>query len=106
MFSLLKTDENIQSNERKLQELLIRFEQTENELNHFLNEIGLTPQQAEIYVSNKQNFSESEWEELQKQKKAMEEKLQRDLDNIRDPAKSQKTYSEQSQLDPRWLFVR
>lgn len=105
MFSIFQTDDKIQSNEKKFQELLVEFEQQEAEVDILLKEVGITSKQAETYLSNKQNFSHAEWEELERRKKGLDEKLKRDLENIRDPLKLKKKYAER-QIDPRWLHVR
>lgn len=105
MFSIFQLDEKIQTNEKSIKELILSFEQHESEIHDFLEEIGISFQQAEAYISDKQNFSEEEWEELQNHKNAMDEKLKRDLENIRNPLKSKKAYSERK-VDKHWLFVR
>lgn len=105
MFSMLKTDDKIQNNEKKFKELVLLAERHDVEMDNFLNEIGITPKQAEVYLSDKTNLSDEEREEIQSRKKAMDEKLHRDLENICDPKKFKKALSS-LQIGKNWIPVR
>ncbi len=100
-----KIDQDIAKNERAFQQLLIHMEGLNKEIDLFLQELKLTPEQLNVYLSNPQNFTEDNWQELQKQRQLLEEKLIRDLKNIRDPRKVEKAQQTRN-VQKHWLYVR
>lgn len=100
-----KLEQDIIKNNLALQQLLIRLDSLDQEINALLTELKVTPKQLDVYLSNPDNFTEKNWLELQKQRQLLEEKLQRDLANIRDPRKTQKS-QETRNVQRHWLYVR
>ena len=100
-----QVDENIAKNERVLQQLLIHMESLNSEIDLFLDDLKVTPQQLNKYLSDPENFTDDNWLELQKQRELLEEKLSRDLKNIRDPRKTQKTQQTRN-IQQHWLYVK
>lgn len=98
-------EEKIQKHEKHFQELVIRMETLNREVNDLFADLKATPEQINQFISNKANFSEEEWTELHNQRKALEEKLQREMDNIRNPQRLKKVYEERH-VGNTWLFVR
>lgn len=95
-----------QNNQDKLMnELEIRNETLDEQVKAFFAELNLTPQQLHAFVDNPDNFSKENWEAMQQQKQKLDAKLQLDLQNIRDPLKTKKTYANRK-VDQHWLFVR
>lgn len=107
MFGLEKEDleQKIESNERKVLELEQQFAAIEAESAVFFETIDVTPEEVDNFVKNRDNFSDKEWEELKKQERQLQEILQREINNIRDPEKAKRHYKERD-IRPGWLFVR
>lgn len=101
-----KLEEKIQATERKLNELSIRLKRLDDEYQQLLKEWGLTTEELKNHVENPENFDPPIWEELQKEKKKLDEKLNLELNSVSDPLKTKKAFSEQGNIQQHWLFVR
>lgn len=99
-------EEKFQRTERKLKELSITLQRLNDEYQQFLKDLALTPTQLKEYVNDPANFSPSIWEQLQDEKKKLDEKLNLELSNLRDPLKVKEIFSEKGKIQPHWLFVR
>lgn len=91
--------------EKLLQELLIRMDALDREAKVLYQELDITPEQLRVFLENRENFTEENWETLQEQRKALDEKLKCVLDNVSDPIKAKKA-QESRRVAPHWLFVR
>lgn len=91
--------------ERKIQECEVRNEGLDREIQTLLSEYNVSPEQLSFYVSKKENFSEKNWNALLAEKKQLDEKLNRTLDNLVSPKKRKKAQVERN-VQPHWLFVR
>jgi ABC-type Fe2+-enterobactin transport system substrate-binding protein len=100
-----KLEQDIVKNNQALQQMLIHMDSLDKEINALLTELKVTPQQLEVFLANPDNFTTENWQELQKQRQLLEEKLQRDLANIRDPRQAQKS-QESRNVQRHWLYVR
>jgi len=98
-------EKHIQKNDIAIEELSIRIETLNREVESLLNELNVSHEQLSAYVERKENFSEDNWQTLQKKRKELDEKLLRELLNVRDPRKAQKALNE-LRIQPHWLFVR
>lgn len=98
-------EEKLQNNERKIEELSIQFEALDREIHGLLQELNVTPEQLTQFVNTKQNFTDENWDQLQEEHKKMQEKLQVELQNIRNPQQMKKRYAERF-VGNNWLFVR
>ena len=105
MLSNDKTEEQLKTNEKKIRELAIRLESLDKDTHSFLQELEVTPEQLTSFVSRKENFTEDNWESLQQQKKKLDEKLDIEIKNIRDPLKSKKALQSLN-IAQHWLHVR
>jgi hypothetical protein len=92
--------------ERKMKELSIQMEKIKNDYQQLLEELSLTPQQISHHINNPENFSPPIWEKIQKEKAHLDEKLNLELSQIKDPLKNEKGYLEQATIKQHWLFVR
>jgi hypothetical protein len=101
-----KLEEKIHRTERKLLELALHIHRLNQEYHELLNELAVTPEELKDFVENSENFSPSTWEELQKEKKQLEERLNSELSNVRDANKAKDTFSEKGKIQQHWLFVR
>lgn len=99
------TEEKLNLNEKKIRELAIRHEKLDNDVADFLKELEVTPEQLTAFISKKENFTEENWEELQNQKKKLDEKLDVELKNVRDPLKSKKALASLN-VNRHWLYVK
>lgn len=93
-----KTDASIKENS-------IQQEALDKEVQELLKELKVTPQQIAAFISAKENFTMENWEELQEQRKILDEKLSRSLNHIPDPLKTRKTQAERN-VGRHWLFVK
>ena len=98
-------EDKSQKNESKIQELAIQIENLDRETAKLLSELDVTPEQLTSFIQKEKNFTEKNWEELQAEKKKLNEKLLRDLRSICDPRKTKKAYKDRK-VDNRWLFVK
>jgi hypothetical protein len=105
MFKTLDITQTIGENEKKTKELEIKMETLGREEEEFLKTLKVTPEQLTVYIENEDNFSREDWTSLLQERKKLDEKLQRELENIRDPQKLQKAYSERI-IDNRWLYIK
>jgi len=95
--------ENMQ---QKINELLILSENLNNNYQKILEQLDLSDQQLTSFVENPENFSEKEWEDLEAEKKKMQEMLDLQMSHLQDPKKVQKKYSQRKRVKSNWLFVR
>lgn len=100
-----RLEAHIQKNALAIQELSIRIEALNRDVNELLSQLNVTPDQLTTYLENKDNFSEENWNSLLEQRKALDEKLLRELLNISNPKKTQESFKKMN-VQPHWLFVR
>lgn len=105
MFGHDPLEEHILGHEKKVQELAIRLENIEREVSELMNELKVTSEQVTIFINDQNNFTSENWQELQNQRQILEEKLQREIANIRDPQKMKKKQAERN-IGQHWLYVR
>jgi len=98
-------EEKMLHNEKRLKEITLRFERLNMEIEGFLEEMEVTPEQLTCYVENRDNFCEVSWEELRKQKQMLDQKLDLETKSLADPRETQKKRETQN-VAPHWLFVR
>ncbi|HEV8052507.1 MAG TPA: hypothetical protein VGP47_08430 [Parachlamydiaceae bacterium] len=95
----------IQKNELALQELAIRAEALDRDVDGLLSQLNVSPEQLTTFIENKDNFSEENWNSLQELRKALDEKLLRELLNVSNPKKTRDSFKKMNP-QPHWLFVR
>lgn len=105
MFFQDTAEEKLKVNEKKMRELAIRLEKLDSDISAFLEELNVTPEQLTSFVSNKDNFTDSNWIDLQAEKKKLDEKLNTELKNIRNPLKSKKNLASLN-VSQHWLYVK
>lgn len=96
---------HMQKNALAIQELNIRIEALDRDIKALLNELNVSPQQLSIFLENQNNFSGENWQTITEQRKALDEKLLRELMNISNPKKTQKTFK-QRHVQSHWIYVR
>ncbi len=99
-------DEKIEQHEKKIKELSIQTETLEREFSQLLADLNVTRDQLRVYVENKSHFSDTDWEEMEKRKQELDQKLLLQLRSIVDPLKSRKALQGQKDIKPQWLFVK
>ncbi len=105
MLSKDNIEEKLNLNEKHIRELSIRFEKLEKDISSFLEELEVTTEQLTAFISQKDNFTDDNWQELQKHKKQLEEKLETDLKSIRNPLNSKKALASLN-VGRHWLHVK
>ena len=101
----LKVEQDIKRNELIFQQLMIHVDSLDREIKSLLSELKVTPEQLTAFVSNEENFTQENWQELQNQRKLLDEKLKTEITNIRDPRKVKKAQEDRN-VQRHWLFVK
>lgn len=101
-----KLEDKIQKTEKRLRELSIIMKRLDREYQKLLEEMDTSPEQLKAYVDNSDNFAPPIWEQLQNEKKKLDEKLNLELSCVSDPTKTKKAISERASVQKHWLFVR
>ncbi len=109
MFFSKNIDDNLEQvskkNDQALQQLLIRLDALDREVKVLLDELQVTPEQVSTFLANQDNFTPENWQELQDQRKTLDDKLKRDMENIRNPSKAKKTQADRH-VQRHWLYVK
>jgi hypothetical protein len=92
-------------NEALLRELMHRSKELEAVEEKLFQELNVTPEQISAFIEKSDNFTPDNWNQIQEQKKQLNEKLERDLKNIKNPLKTKKSYQNRI-VDNRWLYVK
>lgn len=92
--------------DKKMRELTLNIQRLSREYEKFLDDLDLTPEQLKIFVESPDSFSEQIRETLEIEKKKMGERLNLQLNNVRNANATQKTFSERGTVQQHWLFVR
>lgn len=90
----------------KIKENKLALERLKSETSRLLDEFGISLEMSQTFLDNPDHFSPNVWDELQNEKKLLEDQLQQDMKNIKDPEKLKQTFSERAQVQQHWLFVR
>lgn len=107
MIDFLENLENkLQRQENMLAEQTLRNECLDIEIADYLDAFNVTEQQLSILLTQKEAFTERNWEDLQRFKQEMDQKLSRALENSTPPQRLKKIYNERSVIAPYWLHVR
>ncbi|MGK5594751.1 MAG: hypothetical protein ACSNEK_05255 [Parachlamydiaceae bacterium] len=104
--SLENLENKLQRQENMLAEQTLRNERLDTEIADYLEAFNVTEQQLSTLLTQKEAFTEQNWEDLQKFKQEMDQKLSRALENSTPPQKLKKIYNERSVIAPYWLHVR
>jgi hypothetical protein len=91
--------------DQKINALAIQLEQLDRAVDELFSLIELTPEQLTAFVKKPEHFTKENWEELDKQRLALEERLNRSLTNIRNPRKAKRTLSTLNVAN-NWLYVK
>lgn len=105
MTSESQIENHIKKNAQAIEELSIRIETLNRDVDTLLKELNVSPTQLTTFLSNSNNFTEDNWNALTAERKALDEKLLRELLNVSNPVKTKKTYAERH-VQPHWLYVR
>lgn len=104
--SAVSIDNKIADTERKINEMLLRTEQLDREIKELLAELQVTPQQLTALVSSKEHFTDKNWEQLLEQRQKLDEKLQQDLAQIRNPKLQKQKLQSLKDISSTWIAVR
>jgi hypothetical protein len=98
-------EQNSSKNDQLLHQLLIRVDALDREVKTLLDELKVSPEQISTFLENRDNFTPENWETLQQERKALDEKLKCELDNIRNPSKVKKAQADRH-VARHWLYVK
>lgn len=99
-------EDKIHETKLKMKEISINLEHLDHTYQQLLKELAMTSEEVIAYTDNPDNFSPPIWEELQNEKKKLDEKLDLELSHLRDPLQAKKSYSERGTIQQHWIFVR
>lgn len=89
----------------KFQELAIQFESLNVEIDRFFGQLDVSPEQLSCFLEKREHFTERTWKELLKKRQELDQKLQRELDCIRNPLKTKDNY-QSLHVARHWIHVR
>lgn len=98
-------EKKIQEHDLKIQEIGIQLEDLNREVDAFFNVLDINLDRVAAFASNSANFHPEDWDKLVEQRSQLQEKLQRTLDNVRNPKKVKSAYSSLN-VPQHWLYVR
>lgn len=101
-----KLETKIHRTERKLVELSVHIQRLNREYQEIIDELALAPDELKNFAENPENFDPPIWEQLQQEKKQMDERLDLELNNVQDANKTKHTISERGKVQQHWLHVR
>lgn len=101
-----KLDEKIQRMDKRLKELAQLSQKIERDYQEMMKDLGLTPEELSKYFENRENFTQETWEQMEAEKKILDERLNLELDSLADPGKTKRSLSEKGRIMQHWLFVR
>ncbi len=90
---------------KALLDLLIYIDSLDRDVKNLMTELKVSAEQIDLFVNHEQNFTAENWQELQTQRKLLDEKLTREKENIPNPVVNQQRQLE-NQLKSNWLFVK
>ncbi len=105
MYSEEEIEARLNKQELDAKALALRIERLDLQVQELMEELKVDPNQLNTFIENQSNFTEENWDELRLLRQGLEEKLQRELDNIRNPLKAKETQASR-RVDPSWLFIR
>jgi hypothetical protein len=98
-------EQQLEKHSNKINELEIQLEKLDRDVGNFLNGLNVSAEQLTSFIESKENFSEKNWTELVDHKSKLDSKLKLELENIRNPLKTKKTYAN-LHVERHWLHVR
>lgn len=98
-------EDQIEANEKLLNELECRDESLRKEFATVFAEFDVTPDEVCDYISTRENFSDEEWADIQVQREAMEKALADRLKQVHDVRSSRKARAN-LRMDQHWLPCR
>jgi hypothetical protein len=104
MFDLHKQNLS-EKHAKKLDELTSKFERTENLLNNLLAQHELSHEEFAGFLANPNHFEPAAWEEMQKARKQLSQKLELELKSIKNPHSTGEKYKALKQAS-QWMLVR
>lgn len=98
-------DQKLEQNNLKIKKIQSELESLDHKEEELLNSLNISSKQLTTFVNDEKNFNEENWNELSKQKIMFEERLNKEIGNIRNPGKLKKAYSSLN-VQRHWLKVR
>lgn len=98
--------QKIDETNQKMTKLSQEFEQLNREYEELFGCLEINPDELADKVANQDNYSPQEWEELQSERKKLDEKLTLDLSNIPNLSKTKKNRKQLGSIERHWIFVR
>jgi hypothetical protein len=91
--------------EDKVEQLIKRFDHLEGLFEEMTAEFGISVEELAHFCSKPDNFYGDAWDQMETARKQVDQKLQLDLNSIKNPKKTSQKYRDIEQ-SRQWLFVR
>jgi len=99
-------EQKLESNEKKIAVLKMRLERFEKAFKEVYEDANVAPEELTDYLNTPTNFEPEVWTHIQDFRLQLDNKLSKELDNIRNPFKTSQTYAERGEVQRHWLYVR
>lgn len=98
-------EQKYESMNQKIKSLEIQLENLEKEENAFLKLLNVTHEKLTAFLKDKKNFSSENWNQVVSHKQKLDEKLLREIENVRNPQKAKRAYNS-LKVGSHWLHVK
>lgn len=98
-------ENRINRSEKKINALAVQLEHLDREVDELFRLMEITHEQLTAFVEKEEHFTKDNWAELRQQKLKLEERLNRSLNNIRNPLKTKRAYAN-LHIANHWLYVK
>lgn len=99
-------EKKIENTEKKITVFKMRLDRYEKAFKELHEEVNIAPSELTDFLNTSTNFDSETWASLQNYRDELDNKLAKELENIRNPLKTAETYAQRSQIKPHWMFVR
>lgn len=89
--------------DEQLQELRRALIAQEAEMREFIDSLGLTPSELELILRDKSRFTETTWEQIEKERRRLDDQL---TDQQKETATRKRTLSAPPNIKNHWIPVR
>lgn len=98
-------ESRLQKQVQDTQALTLRIESLNRQVLDLMDELQIQPEKLRSFLEEPAHFTKENWEDLQRLHQELNQKLQREIGNVRNPQEMRKKQAERN-IPPHWLFVR
>lgn len=98
-------ESKIEKHKNLIKKLALQLENQDRIELSLFSQLQISPEKLTAFLDNKENFSDHDWEEIQKHRQTISGDLGRSLTNVRNTAQLKKTYTS-LRIAQHWIPVR